>query len=127
MDPKKSSTHSPLAEYFAIIGYDFEKQRGGTSSGKIVQSFPADKELEISVFCQPLNWRLTNKPQPPTFFMFVLTDELGAHNYVGCFTFHESVSVQPIKADDDDIDDESLNSIELTYHHHHHHHHSHHL
>jgi len=47
--------------------------------------------------------------------MFVLTDEIAVKHYCGCLVFHESIAVHPLKNDDDDIDDESLNSIELSY------------
>ena len=45
--------------------------------------------------------------------MFVLTDEIAVQHYCGCLVFHESIAVHPMKQDDEDIDDESLNSIEL--------------
>lgn len=63
----------------------------------------------------PQNWRLSNQQQQPSFFMFVLTDEVAVQHYVGCLVFYESISVHPLKSDDDDIDDESINSIELSY------------
>lgn len=47
--------------------------------------------------------------------MFVLTDELAVQHYCGCLVFHESVAMHTVKNDDDDIDDESLNSMELSY------------
>lgn len=47
--------------------------------------------------------------------MFVLTDELAVQYYCGCLVFHESVAMHTVKNDDDDIDDESLNSMELSY------------
>lgn len=47
--------------------------------------------------------------------MFVITDELAVKRYCGCLVFHESISAHPLKHDDDDIDDESLNSMDLSY------------
>lgn len=46
--------------------------------------------------------------------MFVLTDEIAVKHYCGCLVFHESIAIHSIKNDDDDIDDESLNSMELS-------------
>lgn len=110
-----------LAEYFVVIGFDHQQQRGGVNSGKVIQGFP-EKEWnespfvdQISTFCMPQNWRLSNQQQQPSFFMFVLTDEVAVQHYVGCLVFYESISVHPLKSDDDDIDDESINSIELSY------------
>lgn len=47
--------------------------------------------------------------------MFVLTDELAIKRYCGCLVFHESIAIHPLKQDDEDIDDESLNSMDLSY------------
>ena len=47
--------------------------------------------------------------------MFVLTDEAAVQHYCGCLIFHESIALHSVKSDDDDIDDESLNSMELPY------------
>lgn len=47
--------------------------------------------------------------------MFALTDELAVPHYCACLVFHESVSVQPLKHDDEDIDEDSLNVIEYSY------------
>lgn len=47
--------------------------------------------------------------------MFVLTDELAVQHYCACFVFHEPVTMNPIKHDDEDVDDESLNSMDMSY------------
>ncbi|KAH7644117.1 myotubularin-related protein 13-like protein [Dermatophagoides farinae] len=110
-----------LAEYFVVVGFDHQKQRGGCSVGKVIQGFPEKQWNEspfvdsIPVFCQPQSWRLSTQQQQPKFSMFVLTDELYVLHYCACFTFHEPISIHPIKHDDEDVDDESLSSIDLSY------------
>ncbi|OTF81880.1 hypothetical protein BLA29_007742 [Euroglyphus maynei] len=67
------------------------------------------------MFCQPQSWRLSTQQQQPKFSIFVLTDELAVQHYCACFTFHEPISIHPVKHDDEDVDDESLSSIDLSY------------
>lgn len=58
---------------------------------------------------------LSNKHQEPSFYLFVLTDELAVPYYCATLVFHESVAVEPVKHDEDDIDDESINMVDYSY------------
>ncbi|XP_023930025.1 myotubularin-related protein 13 isoform X2 [Lingula anatina] len=102
---------SRLADYFVVVGYDQEKERSGTSQGKIIQRFP-EKDwpgspftLGIELFCQPTGWSLSTQRHPPTFFVSVLTDIDADRHYCACLTFHETVSMTSTKPDDEDGDD----------------------
>ncbi|CAG2167540.1 unnamed protein product, partial [Oppiella nova] len=105
-----------LADYFVVIGFDDQKQ--SPSNGKILQRFP-HKDWEdspfidsIEMFCQPLRWRLSSQRQQPSFFMFVLTDIDANRHYCASLSFTEPIAVHPTKQDDDDIDDESITSMD---------------
>jgi hypothetical protein len=69
---------------------------------KIIQRFPlgsantggdADQDefdANVHCFCQPhQGWRLYARPEPPTFFVSVLTDVRGRRRYCACLTFLE--------------------------------------
>ncbi|XP_039617539.1 myotubularin-related protein 5 isoform X3 [Polypterus senegalus] len=86
-----------LADYFVVVGYDFDKRASSESQGQILQRFP-EKDWEdnpfpqgIELFCQPSGWQLLSERKPPTFFVAVLTDINSERHYCACFTFWESV------------------------------------
>jgi myotubularin-related protein 5/13 len=86
-----------LADYFLVVGYDHDEERGGRSCGKIIQRFP-DKDWpdcpfnpRIIHFCQPQGWILTAKHELPTFFISILTDLDGLRHYCACLTFHQTL------------------------------------
>ncbi|CAF3453250.1 unnamed protein product [Rotaria sp. Silwood1] len=86
-----------LADYFLVVGYDHDEERGGRSCGKIIQRFP-DKDWpdcpfnpRIIHFCQPQGWILTAKRELPTFFISILTDLDGLRHYCACLTFHQTL------------------------------------
>lgn len=58
---------------------------------------------------------LSNQHQEPSFYLFVLTDELAVPYYCATLVFHESIAVEPVKHDEDDIDDESINMVDYSY------------
>ncbi|XP_021368098.1 myotubularin-related protein 13-like [Mizuhopecten yessoensis] len=104
---------SRLADYFVVVGYDHEKDRGGTSCGKIIQRFP-DTDWEscpfthgIEHFCQPVGWRLSSRREPPEFFVAVLTDIDADRHYCTCLTFSETIAITSTKGDDPDGDEPS--------------------
>ncbi|CAF3444287.1 unnamed protein product, partial [Rotaria sp. Silwood2] len=86
-----------LADYFLVVGYDHDEERGGRSCGKIIQRFP-DKDWSdcsfnprVIHFCQPQGWILTAKRELPTFFISILTDLDGLRHYCACLTFHQTL------------------------------------
>ncbi|XP_050441146.1 myotubularin-related protein 13 [Adelges cooleyi] len=98
---------SRLADYFVVVGYDHEKERGGKSKGIIVQRFP-EKDWKdtpfidgIEWFCQPQGWSLSSERQEPRFFVFVLTDVEAERHYCACLCFNETVSITPSKPVDE--------------------------
>ncbi|XP_052797634.1 myotubularin-related protein 13-like isoform X4 [Mya arenaria] len=101
---------SRLADYFVIVGYDHEKERSGSSCGKILQRFPRTDWPDcpftpgIELFCQPTGWVLSSQRQQPTFFVSVLTDIDADRHYSACLTFYEPVA-RTTKPDDEDLDD----------------------
>ncbi|XP_012944799.1 myotubularin-related protein 13 isoform X2 [Aplysia californica] len=103
---------SRLADYFVLVGYDHEKDRSGTSCGKILQRFP-EKDWDdcpfmqgLPLFCQPVGWALYNQRQQPSFYVAVLTDMDGERHYCAVFTFHEMVAMTPCKPDDEEDEQE---------------------
>jgi hypothetical protein len=44
--------------------------------------------------------------------MFVLTDIDANRHYCACLSFNEPIAIQPTKHDDEDIDDDSITSID---------------
>ncbi|KAI1296516.1 Myotubularin-related protein 13 [Halotydeus destructor] len=101
---------SRFVDYFVVVGFDHEKQRGSLGCGKTIQRFP-DKDWPdtpfidgIELFCQPLGWRLSCQQQQPSFFTSVLTDVDATRHYLSCLCFHEPVAIQPVvQADDEDL------------------------
>ncbi|CAF0873557.1 unnamed protein product [Rotaria sordida] len=86
-----------LADYFLVVGYDHDEERGGCSCVKIIQRFP-DKDWpdcpfnpRIIHFCQPQGWILTAKHELPTFFISILTNLDGLRHYCACLTFHQTL------------------------------------
>nr|XP_022319360.1 myotubularin-related protein 13-like isoform X4 [Crassostrea virginica] len=108
---------SRLADYFVVIGYDHDKDRNGSSEGKILQRFPeTDWEScpltqSIELFCRPIGWTLSAHRQPPEFFVAVLTDIDADRHYLSVLTFSESVAISPTKSDDGDTEEESALTI----------------
>ncbi|XP_022088215.1 myotubularin-related protein 13-like isoform X3 [Acanthaster planci] len=101
-----------LADYFAVVGYDHEKEQSGSSfgCGKILQRFP-EKDWEdvpfisgIELFCQPGGWKLLSRALEPTFFIAVLTDIEAERHYCAVLTFSEAVKMTPTRPDD--VEDE---------------------
>ncbi|XP_038054357.1 myotubularin-related protein 13-like isoform X3 [Patiria miniata] len=107
-----SETMARLADYFAVIGYDHEREQGASlfGGGKILQRFP-EKDWEdvpfiagIDLFCQPGGWKLLSKALEPTFFIAVLTDIDADRHYCAVLTFSEAVKMTPTRPDD--VEDE---------------------
>ncbi|XP_076471850.1 myotubularin-related protein 13-like isoform X2 [Babylonia areolata] len=102
---------SRLADYFVVVGYDHEKKRNGTGSGKILQRFPENDwedcpfTMGLELFCQPTGYALSTQQQQPAFYVAVLTDIDADRHYCATFTFHETVAMTPSKPDDVDADD----------------------
>jgi myotubularin-related protein 5/13 len=86
-----------LADYFLVVGYDHDEERGGRSCGKIIQRFPEKDWPDCSFnpriihFCQPQGWILSIKHELPTFFISILTDLDGQRHYCACLTFHQTL------------------------------------
>eukprot|EP00105_Crassostrea_gigas_P044502 XP_019928650.1 PREDICTED: myotubularin-related protein 13 isoform X4 [Crassostrea gigas] len=108
---------SRLADYFIVIGYDHDKDRNGSSEGRIIQRFPeTDWEScpftqSIELFCRPIGWTLSAQRQPPEFFVAVLTDIDADRHYLSVLTFSESVAISPTKSDDGDSEEDSAVTI----------------
>ncbi|XP_063366125.1 myotubularin-related protein 13 [Cydia amplana] len=103
---------SRLVDYFVIVGFDHEKERGGLSSGVILQRFPEinwdDTPFHegIEWFCQPQGWALSTERSEPRFYVSVLTDVDANRHYCACLCFNETVAITPTKPADED--EESL-------------------
>ncbi|XP_048780687.1 myotubularin-related protein 13-like isoform X2 [Ostrea edulis] len=113
---------SRLADYFIVIGYDHDKDRNGSSEGRIIQRFPETDwdscpfTQSIELFCRPIGWTLSANRQPPEFFVAVLTDIDADRHYLSVLTFSESVAISPTKSDDGDTEeDTALNIHSLMY------------
>ncbi|XP_070563333.1 myotubularin-related protein 13-like isoform X5 [Ptychodera flava] len=101
-----------LADYFVVVGYDHDKERSGSGSGKIIHRFP-EKDWDdvpfhqgLELFCQPGGWDLSSQRTQPSFFVSVLTDIEADRHYCACLTFHETVSMTPKKPDDVETEEE---------------------
>ncbi|KAJ2945310.1 hypothetical protein O0L34_g9397 [Tuta absoluta] len=114
---------SRLVDYFVIVGFDHEKERGGLSSGIILQRFPeinwADTPFHdgIEWFCQPQGWALSRERSEPQFYVSVLTDVDANRHYCACLCFNETVAITPSKPADED--EESLDArpvANITHH-----------
>ncbi|XP_045520262.1 myotubularin-related protein 13 isoform X1 [Pieris brassicae] len=105
---------SRLVDYFVIVGFDHEKERGGLSNGVILQRFPEinwdDTPFHdgIEWFCQPQGWALSTERSEPRFYVSVLTDVDANRHYCACLCFNETVAITPTKPADED--EESLES-----------------
>ncbi|XP_039747525.1 myotubularin-related protein 5 isoform X2 [Pararge aegeria] len=103
---------SRLVDYFVIVGFDHEKERGGLSNGVILQRFPEinweDTPFHdgIEWFCQPQGWALSTERSEPRFYVSVLTDVDANRHYCACLCFNETVAITPTKPADED--EESL-------------------
>ncbi|KAI5733488.1 hypothetical protein M8J76_012488 [Diaphorina citri] len=99
-----------LADYFVVVGFDHEKERGGISKGIILQRFPEKDWSDtpfidgIEWFCQPQGWALSTERQEPRFFVSILTDVDANPHYCSCLSFFETVSVTPSKPVDEEED-----------------------
>ncbi|XP_048526749.1 myotubularin-related protein 13 isoform X3 [Dendroctonus ponderosae] len=97
---------SRLADYFVIVGYDYQKER----SGLILQRFPEKDWSDtpfidgIEWFCQPQGWTLSTERQEPRFFVSVLTDVDANRHYCACLCFNETVAITPSKPVDEEED-----------------------
>ncbi|XP_049531218.1 myotubularin-related protein 13 [Anopheles darlingi] len=112
--PRNESKMSRLADYFVIVGYDHEKERTGSRTGKILQRFPEKDWPDtpfiegIEWFCQPQGWALSTVRQEPQFFVSVLTDMDGNRHYCACLSFNETIAITPSKPIDEEEEDDSL-------------------
>ncbi|XP_052744607.1 myotubularin-related protein 5 isoform X3 [Bicyclus anynana] len=103
---------SRLVDYFVIVGFDHEKERGGLSNGVILQRFPETNWEDtpfhdgIEWFCQPQGWALSTERSEPRFYVSVLTDVDANRHYCACLCFNETVAITPTKPADED--EESL-------------------
>ncbi|GAB6021252.1 hypothetical protein CHUAL_003867 [Chamberlinius hualienensis] len=101
-----------LADYFVVVGFDHQKERGGVSCGKIIQRFPEKDWSDvpfiegIELFCQPQGWSLFKSHVEPKFFISVLTDVDANRHYLACLSFSETAAIVPAKTTDDDDPDE---------------------
>uniref|UniRef100_A0A1S4GHX4 Uncharacterized protein n=2 Tax=Anopheles gambiae TaxID=7165 RepID=A0A1S4GHX4_ANOGA len=111
---RNESKMSRLADYFVIVGYDHEKERTGSRSGKIIQRFPEKDWPDtpfiegIELFCQPQGWALSTIRQEPQFFVSVLTDMDGNRHYCACLSFNETIAITPSKPIDEEEEDDNL-------------------
>ncbi|KAL1459921.1 hypothetical protein WDU94_011868, partial [Cyamophila willieti] len=112
-----------LADYFVVVGFDHEKERGGVSQGIILQRFPEKDWSDtpfiegIEYFCQPQGWMLSSERQEPRFFVSILTDVGANPHYFSCLSFFETVSVtpsKPVDEEEDTIESEHHNVATLT-------------
>ncbi|OWR48247.1 myotubularin-related protein 13 [Danaus plexippus plexippus] len=100
---------SRLVDYFVIVGFDHEKERGGLSNGVILQRFPEvnwdDTPFHdgIEWFCQPQGWALSTERTEPRFYVSVLTDVDANRHYCACLCFNETVAITPTKPADEII------------------------
>ncbi|XP_021707699.1 myotubularin-related protein 13 [Aedes aegypti] len=105
---------SRLADYFVIVGYDHEKERTGSRTGKILQRFPEKDWADtpfiegIEWFCQPQGWSLSTVRQEPQFFVSVLTDIDANRHYCACLCFNETIAITPSKPIDEEEEDDNL-------------------
>ncbi|CAB3252550.1 unnamed protein product [Arctia plantaginis] len=105
---------SRLVDYFVIVGFDHEKERGGLNSGVVLQRFPETNWDDtpfhdgIGWFCQPQGWALSTERTEPRFYVSVLTDVDANRHYCACLCFNETVAITPTKPADED--EESLES-----------------
>ncbi|KAI0981871.1 hypothetical protein GJ496_004619 [Pomphorhynchus laevis] len=89
-----------LVDYVVIVGLDFDHRKDPHSRqfGRILQRFPtndwSDNAFNPAIvhFCQPKGWRTYREYEPPSFFVFVLTDQYARRQYCGCLTFFELAS-----------------------------------
>ncbi|CAF4762974.1 unnamed protein product [Pieris macdunnoughi] len=99
---------SRLVDYFVIVGFDHEKERGGLSNGVILQRFPEinwdDTPFHdgIEWFCQPQGWALSTERSEPRFYVSVLTDVDANRHYCACLCFNETVAITPTKPADEE-------------------------
>ncbi|OQV18473.1 Myotubularin-related protein 13 [Hypsibius exemplaris] len=83
---------SRLVDYFAVVGYDHDKEQ----AGKVLQRFPENEWPDtpfhqgIEMFCQPQGWKTYQSPKVPEFFVSVLTDIDALRHYCACLTFTET-------------------------------------
>lgn len=105
---------SRLVDYFVVVGFDHEKERGGISSGIILQRFPETNWEDtpfhegIEWFCQPQGWALSTERSEPRFYVSVLTDVDANRHFCACLCFNETVAITPTKPADED--EESLDT-----------------
>ncbi|XP_037303487.1 myotubularin-related protein 13-like [Manduca sexta] len=105
---------SRLVDYFVIVGFDHEKERGGLNSGVVLQRFPETNWDDVPFhegigwFCQPQGWALSTERSEPRFYVSVLTDVDANRHYCACLCFNETVAITPTKPADED--EESLES-----------------
>ncbi|XP_037871165.1 myotubularin-related protein 5 isoform X2 [Bombyx mori] len=105
---------SRLVDYFVIVGFDHEKERGGLNSGVVLQRFPETNWDDVPFhdgigwFCQPQGWALSTERTEPRFYVSVLTDVDANRHYCACLCFNETVAITPTKPADED--EESLDS-----------------
>lgn len=108
--PHEYTEMSRLADYFVVVGYDHEKERGGISNGIILQRFPEKDWPDtpfiegIEWFCQPQGWALSTDRQEPQFFVSILTDIDANRHYCACMCFNETISITPSKPVDEEED-----------------------
>uniref|UniRef100_A0A0N5ALI1 UDENN domain-containing protein n=1 Tax=Syphacia muris TaxID=451379 RepID=A0A0N5ALI1_9BILA len=94
-----------LADYIVIIDLDESQLRHGISVGYISQRFPKTNWPEISPpdgvveLSQPQGWKLSVESHPALFFVNILTDMKGNHEYVYCLQVYE-----PYNSSVDDTD-----------------------
>ncbi|CAH2055651.1 unnamed protein product, partial [Iphiclides podalirius] len=115
---------SRLVDYFVIVGFDHEKERGGLSNGVILQRFPETNWEDtpfhdgIEWFCQPQGWALSTERSEPRFYVSVLTDVDANRHYCACLCFNETVAITPTKPADEDEEslDSSRSVANITHH-----------
>ncbi|CAG7827012.1 unnamed protein product [Allacma fusca] len=119
---RRPGSWTPLAEYFVIIGYSTNPQKGGAGCGKIQQRFPTKDWQDfpfkdnIEDFCQPAGWMLSNERQEPKFFPFVLSDQIGNRQHCGCLSFYEPVAITPTKPiDEEEETDNGADSLTRSF------------
>ncbi|XP_047027806.1 LOW QUALITY PROTEIN: myotubularin-related protein 5 [Helicoverpa zea] len=113
---------SRLVDYFVIVGFDHEKERGGLNSGVVLQRFPEinwdDTPFHdgIGWFCQPQGWALSTERTEPRFYVSVLTDVDANRHYCACLCFNETVAITPTKPADEDEEESARPVPNITHH-----------
>uniref|UniRef100_A0AC35U8W4 UDENN domain-containing protein n=1 Tax=Rhabditophanes sp. KR3021 TaxID=114890 RepID=A0AC35U8W4_9BILA len=105
-----------LADYFAIISYEYIYEEGsqqGIFSGK-EETFPKQNWLDFPLplglenVCLPTSRCYTTEPKKPSFYVCTLTDEKGNYQYACCLLTQQKVEAK--KSGENLVDDSLYHS-----------------